>query len=483
MSASEKETLKHIIKERFDRAKNYDRHAVVQRLSARRLIECMCKQTCYFEMKKELFILEIGCGTGFLTQQILEKFPQGRVIATDLSPAMIAQAKEKCKLYADRVHFVVMDAERISFNESFDIICSNFALQWMTPYKTTLRNMAQWLKPGGIFFGATMAKESFAEWAAACSSAGIACGTPLYPTAEEWRSFLPAHGHGVWRSYTIVAPVANGLSFLQDLKAIGAATPQTGYKKASMRGLKKALSLFDEQFQAITYSVALGWYRVPPVKGVFVTGTDTGVGKTFISTLLARTWKGSYWKPLQTGLADEPSDASIVHSAHSSSDIAIIPGLWALQKSLSPKAALGYEGKRPPALTVHDLTLSQNTPQPVIIEGAGGVAVPVDDGVDMMDVMLKTGVPVIIVARSGLGTVNHTLLTLSALRAKGISILGVVMNGPLTPHNKAAIEEEGGIQVIAEIPWHDHQPVDFAPLYDKVPAFTRLWEDEWPAGE
>jgi dethiobiotin synthetase len=86
------------------------------------------------------------------------------------------------------------------------------------------------------------------------------------------------------------------------------------------------------------------------------------------------------------------------------------------------------------------------------VEGAGGVLVPLNDREMMIDLMARLALPVIVVARSGLGTINHTLLTLEALAARRLTVAGVVMNGPLDPSNRAAIETYGRVAVIGELP-------------------------------
>jgi malonyl-CoA O-methyltransferase len=87
-----------------------------------------------------------------------------------------------------------------------------------------------------------------------------------------------------------------------------------------------------------------------------------------------------------------------------------------------------------------------------VVEGAGGVLVPLNETELMIDLIKRLGLPAVVVARSTLGTINHTLLTLHALHARSIPVMGVVMNGPPAPSNRAAIEQFGPARVLAEIP-------------------------------
>ena len=180
--------------------------------------------------------------------------------------------------------------------------------------------------------------------------------------------------------------------------------------------------------------------------GVFVTGTDTGVGKTVVSALLARWLDADYWKPVQTGTADGDDDSATVTDltgAHAH------PVAHAYGPPLSPHEAARWDGG---AIALEDFGLPR-TERPLVVEGAGGVLVPLNDDGDMMlDLIARLGLPVVVVARSGLGTINHTLLTLAALMGRKIEVLGVVLVGEGNPANRATIERYSALPVIAEVP-------------------------------
>lgn len=181
------------------------------------------------------------------------------------------------------------------------------------------------------------------------------------------------------------------------------------------------------------------------MRGVFVTGTDTGIGKTLVSAWLTRGWAAEYWKPVQTGAAEDSDSATVAALAPGAR---IHPPAHVYQAPLSPHAAAALEGAR--------VTLDSLRPPasagPLVVEGAGGILVPLNDTDLTIDFAARLGLPVLVVARSGLGTLNHTLLTVEALRRRALPILGVVMNGPPNPDNRRAIEHFAQVPVLAEIP-------------------------------
>lgn len=182
------------------------------------------------------------------------------------------------------------------------------------------------------------------------------------------------------------------------------------------------------------------------MSGIFVTGTDTDVGKTVASAALVRALDGAYWKPVQSGTADLPEgDSGIV--AHLAG-VPVLPPRHNFAAPLSPDQAAALEGR---SIALDDFALPA-CDRPLVVEGAGGVLVPLNDQVLMIDLMERLGLPVVVAARTGLGTINHTLLTLQALRARDLTVAGVVLLGPLNARNRTAIEHFGAVRVIGEIP-------------------------------
>jgi dethiobiotin synthetase len=185
------------------------------------------------------------------------------------------------------------------------------------------------------------------------------------------------------------------------------------------------------------------------MKGFFITGTDTGVGKTVLSALLVAALDGTYWKPIQTG-ALEGTDRESVRRWAGVPEQRLPPESYLFDPPVSPHLAAREAGV---AISLDAITFPAASGHPVwIVEGAGGVMVPVNDHEFMRDLMRHLGLPVIVAARTALGTINHTLLTLAALHGAGLSIHGVVLIGEKNFENHRAIEQYGGVKVIGNIP-------------------------------
>ncbi len=196
---------------------------------------------------------------------------------------------------------------------------------------------------------------------------------------------------------------------------------------------------------------------------LFVTGTDTGVGKTLVSTILVSGLNASYWKPIQSGLSEQ-TDTEFVRK-FSKTTGQIFPEVYCLRQPISPHASAADDGI---LIDIDSLTLPQCQGN-LIIEGAGGVFVPLNDRQLVIDLIKKLSFPVLVVSQNRLGTINHTLLTINALRMYGCDVFGVVMNGPANALNREAISTYGKVEVIAEIEMFEE--VDQQALTD---AFTRF---------
>ncbi|MEO8402790.1 MAG: dethiobiotin synthase [Gammaproteobacteria bacterium] len=183
------------------------------------------------------------------------------------------------------------------------------------------------------------------------------------------------------------------------------------------------------------------------MKQFFITGTDTGVGKTLISAIVMQVLKAHYWKPIQSGLADEISDRAQVQAWTNFPSQHFFDSHYNLQASLSPNIAADLENKK---IHLHECQIP--TTQSLVVEGAGGVCVPVNEHASMLDLMKQLDLPVIIVSRGALGTINHTLLTIEALLARAIKIHGVVFNGEINPASQKTIETWGKIRTLFHVP-------------------------------
>jgi len=182
---------------------------------------------------------------------------------------------------------------------------------------------------------------------------------------------------------------------------------------------------------------------------LFVTGTDTDVGKTVVAALLTLGLDACYWKPIQAGL--EPfTDTDAVRRWTGLSDARFLPETYRLTEPMSPHAAAEMDGVEIDVARI--LATGLPSDRPVVIEGAGGLMVPLNPNALVVDLISKLRFPVILVARTGLGTLNHTLLSVSELRRRSIPLVGVVLNGEEHESNRRAIEEYGDVRVLGRVP-------------------------------
>jgi len=194
------------------------------------------------------------------------------------------------------------------------------------------------------------------------------------------------------------------------------------------------------------------------LRGLFVTGTDTGVGKTAVAAALLHRYRAEvplrYWKPIQTGSEQDDDTAEVGRLGRCRADEVLSSGVR-LPRPVSPHLAARLSGCTIRLQPLIDSILAEAGPSRWIVEGAGGTLVPVNDSETIADLMISLGLPVVVVARTTLGTINHTLLTLEALRRRALSVAGVVMVGDRNAENRAAIERHGDVAVLGEMPYFD----------------------------
>jgi dethiobiotin synthetase len=192
------------------------------------------------------------------------------------------------------------------------------------------------------------------------------------------------------------------------------------------------------------------------MNGIFVTGTDTGVGKTVAAAALMHRFRGAgplrYWKPIQTGIEIDDDTATVRRLGACSAEEIFDQGVR-LPKPVSPHLAAQWAGQRIDLAELRGLVGKDDDDTTWIVEGAGGVLVPVNESQTMADWISYLALPVLVVARSGLGTINHTLLTLEALQVRSLRVAGVMMIGEPNADNRAAIEHYGRVPVVAEMPF------------------------------
>ncbi len=179
------------------------------------------------------------------------------------------------------------------------------------------------------------------------------------------------------------------------------------------------------------------------MKQLFVTGISTEVGKTVVSSILTEYLQADYWKPIQSGDLHF-SDTMKVQSLVSNSKSVFHPERYRLQSPLSPHASAEIDGIQ---ISLNDFELPQ-TENNLIVEGAGGLFVPLNEKDTVIDLIERLKLPVVLVSRNYLGSINHTMLSIEALKVRGIKIEGIVFNGETTPATERFIEENSHIPVL-----------------------------------
>jgi dethiobiotin synthetase len=240
------------------------------------------------------------------------------------------------------------------------------------------------------------------------------------------------------------------------------------------------------------------------LKGIFVTGTDTGVGKTTVCAGLLRAIReeginAAPAKPVQTGCVPGSSGLSApdldlcLETAEMTPDAAekdlMCP--FRLLTACSPHLASRIEGK---VITVgravHHLEQLSNLYDLVIAEGSGGVMVPLNETETMLELMVELNWPVLLVARGSLGTINHTLLSLQTIRSSGLAVTGVVINhlqqgrSIITSDNPHTVRQFGNVEILGELPYGIQDRSDagrmvFGGIYKKLLSFMEGRSDEW----
>jgi dethiobiotin synthase len=186
------------------------------------------------------------------------------------------------------------------------------------------------------------------------------------------------------------------------------------------------------------------------VSALVVTGTDTGIGKTVVAAMLTLALDAVYWKPVQSGSADG-SDSATVAALTGLGPEHFLLEKYVLTEPLSPHRAAELDGVE---IDPKSLTLPAGVPggRPLIVEGAGGVMVPLTRRTLYVDLFQRWGAPVVLVARTSLGTINHSLLSIEALRTRDIPILGIVFSGEPMPDSERIICAFGGVERLGRVP-------------------------------
>lgn len=228
---------KHRVIQNFDsHALTYEKYGEVQNVVATRL----AADLPYF---KSANILEIGCGTGFLTKHLAKIYPNENLHITDASPRMVQKAKTNIE--NDRIHWSILDAEKEQTGEKYDIIISNMVCQWFEDFQRGMKNVVEMLNYSGVFYFSLPGPESFKEWRNTLKTLGLP------------NSMLDFHvPKGLYKEEMIIRPCQDSLDFLRSLKNLGAASARKNYQPLTIPQMKAACAAFDAQnFKQITWHI------------------------------------------------------------------------------------------------------------------------------------------------------------------------------------------------------------------------------------
>jgi dethiobiotin synthetase len=182
------------------------------------------------------------------------------------------------------------------------------------------------------------------------------------------------------------------------------------------------------------------------MKKIFVTGIGTDVGKTVVSAILVEALKADYWKPVQTGNFFS-TDSIDVKNWISNSQSKIHPESYSLKQPMSPHAAAELEGVNITLDSIH-LPETNNT---LVVEGAGGLMVPLNKKEFMIDLVKKFDMEVVLVIQNYTGSINHSLLSIESLKNRGANILGIIFNGAPHQLSQDIIIEHSGLKILGNI--------------------------------
>lgn len=228
-------------------ARDYDARAHLQRQVANRLAK-------HLPAYRAPRVLEVGCGTGFLTGHLLDAYGDGDFLITDLAPDMVEECQKKLSQHdLSRILFEVMDGEAPDCSGSFDLIATAMTLQWFSDPLAGLARLRTLLNPDGVLCYATLGPDGFAEWRAALAGQNVPEGVVAMPA-------LP----GVFHEEREVVSYENGRDFLSNMKTIGAGEPRPGYRPLPPGRLRRALRRLEHDAGAlVTWHIVYG--RVGPL--------------------------------------------------------------------------------------------------------------------------------------------------------------------------------------------------------------------------
>ena len=254
-------------------APRYDVHAGLQRAVAGRLAERIAR----LDPPPPPRVLEIGCGTGFVSEALLARLPAARCLLTDLSPAMVRRCRDKLGHHPGAAGFVVMDGEAPAVAGGFDLVASSLAVQWFLDPQRALARLGDCLAPGGRLVFATLGADTFSEWRAAHEALGLAYGATPLSTAATLGRLLGCGGgegpgalRGTLEEERVLRRYPGPGAFLHELRGLGADLPAGDHRPlaaGSMRKLLRHLEGAGSGGFTVTYQVLYGCARKAAAAG------------------------------------------------------------------------------------------------------------------------------------------------------------------------------------------------------------------------
>lgn len=242
----------HAVTRAFGSAKDYDGHAVVQKRAAAMLAQRIAR----LALSPRPTILEIGCGTGLLTREMLVRGVTGQYLVTDKSAAMVGRAKLALCGQSD-MRFAVLDAETdvAQLPQQFDLICASMAMQWFADLPQAVSKMVERLAPGGHLLFNTLAAGTLHEWQEAHEACGVMAGAVPFPAISDLRSALSPFAPIGFEADHLVEEHDNARAFLRALKHIGAATSRSAHSPLPVADLRKVMDRFDRSGARVSYEL------------------------------------------------------------------------------------------------------------------------------------------------------------------------------------------------------------------------------------
>lgn len=201
------------------------------------------------------------------------------------------------------------------------------------------------------------------------------------------------------------------------------------------------------------------------MKGYFVTGIGTDVGKTIVSAILLKALNADYWKPIQSGDLDN-SDSNKIKNLLKDTQVVIYPEVYKLSKPLSPHASANIDN-----ITININAIADNLPKTencLIVEGAGGLIVPLNETDTILDLIKLINFPVILVSKNYLGSINHTLLSVEVLNNRSIPIAGILFNGEKIDSTETIILKKTGLKCLGRVPYTTDLNYSFIEEHSKL---------------